>query len=41
MNIKVIKAICLVDREEGASEALAQRGCALISIFKAQEFWEE
>lgn len=37
-GIKVKKALCLVDRQEGAREALAQSGCPLISIFTAQDF---
>ena len=35
MNVKVLKALCIVDRGEGAAEALAQKGCELVSIFKA------
>ena len=38
MNIKILKAICIVDRGEGAREALAKYNCPLVSIFKAQEF---
>ena len=38
LKIKVKRALCLVDREEGACEALAQKGCELVSIFKAKEF---
>ncbi|HOD11762.1 MAG TPA: orotate phosphoribosyltransferase [Candidatus Omnitrophota bacterium] len=34
----VNKAICLVDRDEGAKEALAQRGCELVSVFNISEF---
>ena len=37
MGIVVKKAICIVDRREGAKEALAQRGCDLISIFDISE----
>ena len=37
MGVIVKKAICLVDRAEGAKEALAQRGCALISILDISE----
>ena len=37
-NIKVKKAICIIDRSEGAQEALAKQGCALLSIFKAADF---
>ncbi|HOY09815.1 MAG TPA: orotate phosphoribosyltransferase [Candidatus Omnitrophota bacterium] len=31
-------AVCLVDRQEGAKEALAARGCQLISFFTAADF---
>ena len=37
-GIKVKKALCLVDRQEGAREALALKECPLISIFTAQDF---
>lgn len=37
MNIKTPKAICIVDRNEGAKEALKQKGCALVSIFNINE----
>lgn len=32
-GIQVQKAVCVVDRNEGAREALAARQCALISLF--------
>ncbi|MFA5059662.1 MAG: orotate phosphoribosyltransferase [Candidatus Omnitrophota bacterium] len=32
------KAICIVDRNEGAREALAKRNCELVSIFTAADF---
>jgi len=38
MNIKAPKAICIIDRQEGAREALAKRGCELVSIFTAKDF---
>ena len=38
MGIKVEKAVCIVDRQEGAKEAVAKKKCELISIFKAQDF---
>ncbi len=38
MDIKVNKAIVVVDREEGAAENLAAKGCALTAFFKASEF---
>ncbi len=37
MGIKPRKAICIVDRQEGAKEALAQHGCELLSLFKISE----
>ena len=37
MGIKTPKAVCLVDRREGAAEALALRGCKLISVFDISE----
>jgi orotate phosphoribosyltransferase len=38
MNIKIKKAICVIDRGEGASEALAKYGVPLKSIFTISEF---
>ncbi len=38
MDIKVSKAIVVVDREEGAAKNLATKGCALTALFKASEF---
>lgn len=38
MNIKAQKAVCIVDRGEGAAEALAKLHCDLVSIFKIEEF---
>jgi orotate phosphoribosyltransferase len=37
MNIRAQKAICIVDRGEGAKEALAQKGCELVPIFDISE----
>ena len=37
MKVSTVKAICIVDREEGASEALARRGCELKSIFSISQ----
>ena len=37
-HISVHKAICLVDRQQGAQEALAKYNCPLAAIFKAAEF---
>ena len=38
MNIKIKKAICVIDRQEGAREALAQYDVPLGSIFSINEF---
>jgi len=40
-KVKVIKAITVVDREEGAQEALAELGCPLVSLFKKSDFLKE
>ncbi|MCD4780459.1 MAG: orotate phosphoribosyltransferase [Candidatus Omnitrophica bacterium] len=37
LGIEVIKAICIVDRGEGAKRALADRGCLLESLFDISE----
>ena len=37
MKVKVLKAICIVDRGEGAQEALAAKGVELRSLFKISE----
>jgi orotate phosphoribosyltransferase len=34
MNLKPLQCICIVDRQEGAQEALREKGCELVSIFK-------
>lgn len=38
MGIKPLKAVCIVDRKEGAQQALRQHGCPLISIFDLTNF---
>ena len=38
-KIRVIKAITVVDREEGARENLAKLNCPFISLFKKREFF--
>ena len=38
MNIKVLKAICIIDRNEGAREALAKYNVPLVPIFTINEF---
>lgn len=37
MGIKVVRALCIVDRGEGAREALAKRGLELVSLFEIGE----
>ncbi|VAX35897.1 Orotate phosphoribosyltransferase [hydrothermal vent metagenome] len=37
MGIRVHKAICLVDRGEGAKEAVEAKGCELVSVFDISE----
>lgn len=37
-GVKAVKALCIVDRGEGAKEAVAQAGCELVSLFTAQDF---
>lgn len=37
MGIRPKRAVCIVDRREGAKEALAARGCALIALFDIAE----
>ena len=38
MNVRIAKAICIIDRGEGAREALAQYGVPLEPIFTIGEF---
>lgn len=37
-GFRVDMAICIVDRQEGAREALAQKRCQLISLFTPKDF---
>ena len=37
-GLKSGTAMCLVDRQEGAKEALSDRGCQLVSLFTAADF---
>lgn len=37
MGAEVLKAICIVDRQEGAKEALKDKGVELLSIFKIED----
>ncbi len=38
MGIKPLKAVCIVDRKEGAAEILARHSCELVSIFNLSDF---
>lgn len=37
MGIRAVKAVCILDRGEGAREALALKGCALVALFNISE----
>jgi len=37
-GVSVLKAMVLIDRQEGAAESLAQHDCPLISIFNSSDF---
>ncbi|MCB9719294.1 MAG: orotate phosphoribosyltransferase [Candidatus Omnitrophica bacterium] len=37
MDVEVVKCVCVVDREEGAAEAVAAKGSTLAAIFRASE----
>jgi orotate phosphoribosyltransferase len=37
-GVKVLQAIVLVDRQEGATESLAKVGCPLVAIFNSSDF---
>lgn len=37
MNVTVAQCICIVDREQGAQEAISARGSRLVSVFKVGE----
>ncbi len=38
MDLDPVRSVCLVDRREGAGEALAAKGCPLHSLFTAEDF---
>ena len=38
MNVKILKAICIIDRGEGAKEAVAKYNVPLQSIFTIDQF---
>jgi len=37
MDIKVVKAVCIVDRQEGAKEAVAKSGSQMLALFNVSE----
>jgi orotate phosphoribosyltransferase len=37
-KVKVVKALVVVDREEGARENLARLNCPLVSLFSKSDF---
>ena len=37
LDVKAVKCLCIVDRDEGAKEAVAAKGSELISIFDIRE----
>ena len=37
MGISVVKAVCVLDRNEGAKQALAQKGVPLVALFSISE----
>jgi orotate phosphoribosyltransferase len=41
LGIQVDRAICIVDRGEGAREAVAEKGCELASIFDISEIHKQ
>jgi len=40
-KITPLKAVCLVDRGEGAREALAAKGCELVAVYDIAEFFKK
>lgn len=38
-NIEIVKAVIVIDREEGARENLAKVNCPLVSLFKKSDFF--
>ncbi|OGX07370.1 MAG: orotate phosphoribosyltransferase [Omnitrophica WOR_2 bacterium GWA2_47_8] len=38
-KINVKKCVCIIDRDEGAKDALGKVGCELVSIFKGKDFF--
>jgi orotate phosphoribosyltransferase len=40
-GLKPVKCACIIDRQDGAKEALAARGVKLVSLFTAAEFLKD
>jgi orotate phosphoribosyltransferase len=40
-NIEIVKAVSVIDREEGATENLAKFNCPLASLLKKSDFFKE
>ncbi|MBF0569280.1 MAG: orotate phosphoribosyltransferase [Candidatus Omnitrophica bacterium] len=40
-GLKPLKCACIIDRQDGAREALAAKGVELVSLFTAQEFLKD
>ena len=40
-GLKPVKCACLIDRQDGAKEALAAKGVELVSLFTAAEFLKD
>ena len=40
-GLKPVKCACIIDRQDGAREALAARGVELVSLFTASEFLKD
>ena len=40
-NIEIVKAVSVIDREEGATENLAKLNCPLVSLLKKSDFFSE
>ncbi|MDD4182684.1 MAG: orotate phosphoribosyltransferase [Candidatus Omnitrophica bacterium] len=39
-KIQIVKALAVIDREEGAEENLAKLSCPLVSLFKKSDFFD-
>ncbi|MCK9614797.1 MAG: orotate phosphoribosyltransferase [Candidatus Omnitrophica bacterium] len=39
-KVRIVKAVSVIDREEGATENLAKFNCPLVSLFKKSDFFD-